>query len=489
MITYVTCIVCSTTVKFNKKSKGEHEDVLCLDCLGSSLKIYEWTPPNIPASDEKFENSKNVQDQLERLITCKHNIKNMIVTPEIISEFKTHFPTHFSEFWLPLTSLNSQNFSSVMEEILNRYEQIKNDSIDEEDNLTGIKNRLIMLRNEFFQLIDKLDSCSDLLSILNKFWMFHKIINSYGGFAKTQLKTYIFEKKNFQVKNIVNSLDESIRILAIDEKSIFKKDTPILRCPRCNHGPVQFDDCPDLMVKYGPGVYGDKSGLGPGAVIGYDLRCPHCLFYSYGKPDWIQFGKGNWKLLPVVKGGLWEPLDCTDQTNCYDITNENWKKKIGQPPARMPCDPWSKNPGRTHPFTGVWENGWELPCDYQFNIRNKINSANDLKEFLFKRKQNKDEISFYVTNKYESINKTQQESIRRIMGEVSHLGVSTEKAIEALQQTGWQPLIPTGSVSDMQVYENLIKVLNKLAELYVQNPDIQTQLIEASSNIKATFGL
>ena len=112
-----------------------------------------------------------------------------------------------------------------------------------------------------------------------------------------------------------------------------------------------------------------------------------------------------------------------------------------------------------------------------------------MKEFLFKRKQNQNEISFNVTNKSESIDKVQQESIRRIMGEVSHLGVSTEKTIEALQQTGWQPLIPTSTVSDMQVYKNLIQVINELAKLYVQDPDMQTQLFEASSNIKATFGL
>ena len=47
--------------KFKKKSKGDHENVLCLDCLGSNLKDYEWSSPN--ASNKNFENSEESSEE------------------------------------------------------------------------------------------------------------------------------------------------------------------------------------------------------------------------------------------------------------------------------------------------------------------------------------------------------------------------------------------------------------------------------------------
>jgi hypothetical protein len=278
------------------------------------------------------------------------------------------------------------------------------------------------------------------------------------------------DKKN-QIENLIYSLDKSINILTtIDARDIHKESIPFVRCPRCNYGPIVIENCRDLMVKYGPGPSGNTSGLNQSAIQENknksDLRCPHCFFYSFGKSDWIRYGQGNWKFLPVVKEGLWEPLDCTDENTCYDITDANWKKKVGQPPPKMPCYPWSTNPGMS---SNVNDNGWELPCDYKFNIRNRMKNATDLKEFLFKRKNIAIlEDSFSVTQNVESIDKRQQETLRLIMQEISHTGTSTEKVLEALQQTGWPSVVTEGhfAVTELKQLENKIQIIQKIAQLY-----------------------
>ena len=89
---------------------------------------------------------------------------------------------------------------------------------------------------------------------------------------------------------------------------------------------------------------------------------------------------------------------------------------------------WSKNPGMSSN-----DNGWELPCDYTFNIRNRIKNATDLKEFLFKNEKYGSNIrkKLFVTRNVESINNNRQETLRLIMQEIFIVQARVPKGIEA----------------------------------------------------------
>lgn len=153
-------------------------------------------------------------------------------------------------------------------------------------------------------------------------------------------------------------------------------ETSVLRCPRCQRGPVFFDGCADLWAHHASSdnKFGDPS-------LHTDGRCRSCQFYGYLKSDWIIFGsnKDNMGILPVEDGGLWEPLKCKNSTNCYNINDYNWKVKKGTAPPRYPCEPWSGG-SETNPNIG---------CDLVDNLQNRIQTKHDLVKFLVHKANSK----------------------------------------------------------------------------------------------------
>lgn len=143
----------------------------------------------------------------------------------------------------------------------------------------------------------------------------------------------------------------------------------VVRCPRCFQGPVVFLNCSDLSAHYGDPQEG---GFGNPRHYHTDSRCSSCLFYTVSKQDWIGFAsdKDPYKALPVLKTGLWHPLTCKNEKNCYDINEINWRNKLGMIPPRYPCEPW--------------KGGDVEDADVGCNVKDivKIRNEKDLSNFL-----------------------------------------------------------------------------------------------------------
>lgn len=380
------CLICGDQFKCKKEIKFS---IFCLDCTMSSYMKGIILDENKLIKKTIEENPFKTLEELKNELTDNLQKNNKLMIDQLKQILIGWLDNNVTPYDIMLTQEQHDELSSTIDGIKKKCGDNIYDnsfcSVLYEKNIKDCMNKLV---NQFIEKLNikihqrvSFEIFTQQLARLEKYIKLNGIKNISEILLTNDFDAILPHFKDIKIdESILEKIEKTLLIsydalegtrVGISEPSVMRQnfETSVLRCPRCQRGPTFFAGCADLWAHHALPInkFNDPS-------LHTDGRCSSCYFYGYLKSDWISFGSNEDKMeiLPVVDGGLWEPLKCENKTNCYNINDNNWEDKKGTVPPRYPCYPWS----------GGSETNSEEECDSNDNLQNRIQTKSDLITFL-----------------------------------------------------------------------------------------------------------